>query len=56
MVVYVTFIGDEGLNHWYNVILTASRNCEVRRLWESIGVQVSSLIRIRYGDIKLPKI
>lgn len=51
----VTFGGGEGLNHWYNVILTEGRNREVRRLWEAIGVQVSRLIRIRYGDIKLPK-
>jgi 23S rRNA pseudouridine2605 synthase len=27
----------------------------VRRLWEAVGVQVSRLIRVRYGDILLPK-
>ncbi len=28
---------------------------EGRRLWEAVGVQVSRLIRVRYGDIPLPK-
>ncbi len=27
----------------------------MRRLWEAVGVQVSRLIRVRYGDILLPK-
>lgn len=49
------FSGGEGINQWYNVTLTEGRNREVRRLWESVGVQVSRLIRTRYGDIDLPK-
>lgn len=51
----ISFEGGEGLNQWYNVTLTEGRNREVRRLWEAVGVQVSRLIRVRYGDIDLPK-
>ncbi|EKS7767305.1 23S rRNA pseudouridine(2605) synthase RluB [Edwardsiella piscicida] len=51
----ISFQGGEGLNQWYNVTLTEGRNREVRRLWEAVGVQVSRLIRVRYGDLPLPK-
>ncbi|WP_058910276.1 23S rRNA pseudouridine(2605) synthase RluB [Entomohabitans teleogrylli] len=51
----IRFTGGEGINQWYNVTLTEGRNREVRRLWEAAGVQVSRLIRVRYGDITLPK-
>lgn len=47
--------GGAGANKWYNVTLTQGRYREVRRLWESQGVRVSRLMRIRYGDFKLPK-
>lgn len=46
---------EESLNSWYNVSLSEGRNREVRRLWESQGLQVSRLIRVRYGELELKK-
>lgn len=43
-----------GANSWYRVMLKQGRNREVRRLWESQGVQVSRLIRTRFGSVTLP--
>lgn len=48
-------VGGTGINQWFDVTLTEGRNREVRRLWESQGIQVSRLIRIRYGNIRLEK-
>ena len=49
------FRGGEGTNSWYHAVLTEGKNREVRRLWESQNVEVSRLIRIRYGKIELPR-
>ena len=46
--------GGQGANHWYHVIVRGGRNREVRRLWESQGLKVSRLIRIRFGPVALP--
>ena len=47
--------GGSGANHWYHVILHQGRYREVRRLWESQGIKVSRLKRVRYGSIILPR-
>ena len=47
--------GGAGANHWYHVMLREGKNREVRRLWESQGLKVSRLIRIRYGPIELSR-
>ena len=47
--------GGSGENNWYHVTIMEGRNREVRRLWESQGLAVSRLKRVRYGAAFLPK-
>lgn len=51
----ITYRGGEARNHWFHVVLSEGRNREVRRLWESQEVQVSRLIRVRYGDLEMQR-
>lgn len=51
----IELVGGEGINVWYHVVINEGRNREVRRLWESQGVTVSRLKRVRYGNIYLDR-
>ena len=51
----IKFSGGEGANIWYYVTLSEGRNREVRRMFDAVGVTVSRLVRIRYGNTFLPK-
>lgn len=47
--------GGTGINRWYHGVIKEGRNHEVRRLWESQGMKISRLMRIRFGPITLPR-
>ena len=45
----------EGLNRWFHCILNKGRDRTVRQMWEHEEIQISRLIRLRYGNIALEK-
>src|SRR3546814_16890920 len=42
-----------GRNQWIELTLTEGKNREVRRVLEHLGLQVSRLIRTRYGEFSI---
>ncbi len=46
--------GGTGANHWFRVVVKEGRKHLVRRLWDSQGLTVSRLMRVRFGSIHLP--
>lgn len=45
---------DSNQHKWFYCVVMEGRNREVRRLWESQGLQVSRLKRVRFGSVFIP--
>ncbi|MEX1032953.1 MAG: pseudouridine synthase [Cellvibrionaceae bacterium] len=44
----------DGSSRWFYCVVMEGRNREVRRLWESQGLKVNRLKRVRFGNIFIP--
>jgi 23S rRNA pseudouridine2605 synthase len=45
----------EGLNHWLNVTVRATRSASVRHWWAARGIIISRLMRVRFGPVHLSR-
>lgn len=45
----------DGINFWYRIVLAEGRNRAVRRIFEHYNLQVSRLLRVRFGPYELPE-
>jgi len=52
---YVCRRRGELSNTWYSVVVKEGKYREVRRMWAAVGCRVSRLVRIRYGNVELPR-
>ena len=50
----IQYYAGEGINKWFHVVIMEGRNRGVRKLWESQGLRVSRLKRVRFGPILIP--
>ena len=44
-----------GKNRWYEVTVTEGRNRIVRRMFEAVNCTVNRLVRIKFGNLSLPR-
>lgn len=43
------------MNHWVEMKVKTGYNRMIRRMWETLGMQVSRLVRVSYGSVRLPE-